>query len=116
VGDKSGEQALAGGRFGGRCKTGPEAAGRVGEQGELRDDQNFAAALPDIEVHFAGRIGEHAVSDKPFGGPWQISVRIIPAETGKDQQAGADLSDNPAIDFDRRLADPLQQEQHGRAW
>src|SRR6218665_1203203 len=95
------------------AEAGAVAAGHVGRQGELRDDQQAAAHVLQAQVHLAGRITEDAqlehLGDQLLG--LGLAVRVLGAD--QQQQAVLDGAYRGAGHVDLGPANSLQQCDHG---
>src|SRR5690606_18975268 len=70
------------------------------------------AGLTHIQIHLAGGVGEHAVTEHTRGHLPDIGFIVVAAQPDQQQQAAADLAHCVAPDHDPRLTDPLQQHLH----
>jgi len=101
-----------------RCAGGearPQPRARVGSEGELADQQQPAAGVAQAEVHPPSGIGEHPVSDQPFGQTFNAYRCVVGLHAGEHQQTGTDGGDPAHADIDMGAAHALEQgDHHGR--
>ena len=96
----------------GAAEAGPVAARGVGDERELRDDQQTAGHVLQAAVHAPGRVAEDAqfeqlVDETP---DLRLAVRRLGAD--QHQQAGVDRADHLARHLDTRKRHPLHEADH----
>ena len=96
----------------GGAEAGPVAAGCVGRQRELRDDQQPTGKVLHAAVHLAGVVGKDAQSQQLVHQPGRNGRRVGRLGAHQHQQALPDGAHHGAVDLDPRLAHALQQCQH----
>lgn len=112
--DQAIEQVLAKLGTGCAAETGTHAAGGVGGQGELRDQQQAAADIAQRTVHAAFAVAEDTIAEDAFQHAPDLRFAITALDGDQGEQAGSDLADDFRIDFDARFADALDQRDHRR--
>src|SRR5687767_6125228 len=90
------------------------AAAGGGGDGEVADEEDGAAGLAEVEVEMLVGVAEDAEGDELVGGPGDLVGGLAGVDGGEDEQAGADLADDAAGDFDFRPRDPLDDGDHAR--
>ena len=112
------DQGLGGGRIGGFGEGWPAPAAAVGVEGELADDQSRTPGVEQRQVRLALGVGEdaqvgHLVGQRRAPGRRRnvagSARHVLPAHADEEQQPGADLAHDVAVDLDRgagSLAEP----------
>lgn len=99
-----------GGRGGGEAGAG--SFGDVGDQGELRDDEESAVDLLDGTVHPAFLILKDPVGEQPLRETNGLRGGVSLRDAEEDDQAGTDPADHLLIDSDLGFDDPLDENSH----
>src|SRR5690606_2934136 len=99
---------------GGLLEGGAVASCHIAVQGELRDNERFAAYIKERLIHFAGLIGEDAKVRTFPRQPRGFCGRIVGADAEKNQHAGPDLPYRFALDVDGCSFDALYECNHLR--
>ncbi len=107
------EKPFSLGRRRGAGEARAHARAGVGGQGELADQQQTAAGIPQGAVHLAGIVGENTITQQPVSHPRQHRRFVARLHPHQRQQAGADLPHHRVINRDRGLGNTLDQAKHG---
>ena len=107
--DQNVEQFAALFRGRGRRKAGSQALVRVGGQGELRHQQQFARNLGQAQVHFPGSIWKNAIAEQPCEQPLRADFVIRWPNSHQNQQTAANGTDRFALNRDFGVRNALQQ-------
>jgi hypothetical protein len=95
------------------CKRRAIALAPVAVQSELRNDQDFAAAVADGAIHLALIIRENAQIPDLVGKRIGVFFRILFADAKQDAKAGADLTDRFLPYANGGFGDSLHNGTHG---
>jgi hypothetical protein len=85
----------------------PKAPARVRGQRELRHEQQRSADVPHGPIHFAGRVGKHAVRDQPRGELHGLILAVLPLDPNQNEQALPNFSEFFALRSNGRPTDAL---------
>jgi hypothetical protein len=85
----------------------------VGEKGELRDGEDFAAGLQGAEVHLPLVIGEDTEACHLLGEPVGLCFAVSVRNADEEQEAGAYLGDSLAAHGDGSVLYALEDYLHG---
>ena len=96
-----------------RRETRTHALVRIRGERELRHQQHTAAGVRDTQIHLAGRIREHAITQQPLQHPLGPGLVIVPLNADKNQQARSDGRDGFAVHVNPGVAHALQESDHG---
>jgi len=99
--------------WGGGVEGGALAASYVAVEGELGDGEDAAADILQAEVHFAVLIFEDAEARDFFCEVGGVGLGVVVGDAEQDQQSGADLAGDFAVDCDLSAADALDDRSHG---
>jgi len=90
----------------------PVALAGVGGQRELRDQQQRAAGLADIEVHSPGFVRKDAVGQHAFEQAIGLAFRVAFFDRDQCEDTPADPADRLSVHMDGGFGYPLQQSNH----
>ena len=85
----------------------------AGVEGELADDEGFAAGVEEGAVHEAGLVLVNAHVGQFGGQPFAIGGVVAVLDAEEDEKAGADGGNSGAVDGDGGFADALEDCSHG---
>ncbi len=85
---------------------------RVGQQGELRDNQQFAADGAQREVHLAVGVGEDSQPDYPIGDKIGVGGRVVARDPEQHDQTAPDAAKRFLLHPDLGPAHPLNNRTH----
>jgi hypothetical protein len=93
-------------------EAGAPAFAAIGVESELRDDQQGAAGLADIEIHLSGLVREDAQSEEFVDEIVRAGGGIGPGDAEKDKQSSANGSDRIVTHNYTSLAYTLDEDSH----
>jgi hypothetical protein len=91
----------------GRAEAGAVAAPSIGRQRELRHQQQPAALLAEVEIHFPVAIRKHPVCQQSFQQSLSLSRCVTLFNTQQHQQAGANPANFGTGNGDMGMCDTL---------
>ena len=98
----------------GRGVAGPPAAARVPVERELRDGEQVSARVEDGEVHLALAVGKDAQVEDLVRQGVGVGFLVALPHAEQDEEAGADLTHDLAVDAHGRLGDALDDRAHAQ--
>ena len=99
-------------RFGGVVESGAAAFSAVAVQGEIADEQDFAADIKQAPIHLSGFVGEDTQVHELFSYKFGILDSIIFTDTEIDQETFVDSADCLAVNFNLCLQNSLYDDSH----
>jgi hypothetical protein len=96
--------------LGSLVKAGAASFAALAVERELRYCEDRAACIEDRVVHFALVVGENSQMGAFLSAKAQFALCIAGAEAEEEEEAGADLTVDSAIDFDAGLPDALDED------
>jgi len=107
--DEPTEQPLALRRRRSAGEARPQAARRVGGEGELRHGEELARHVLERQVHPALAVGEDAVADDALGEAPRLGIAVAPLHADERQESRSYGRYFGARDGDARVRHPLDQ-------